>query len=274
MSLKDGDKMKSITLPNGRIFKFGRNAPPLLTNTPKLKLCDYIDRKNIVLPILTNYRIKADPALRQMYGNDNLGDCVIAGGYHIVGTETGNAGDTFIATSEQIITDYSAIGGYVPGDDSTDNGCDEETALQYWQNIGFANGTKIYGALSANPSNWHEVQTLIYLFENVMYGMALPDEWINPFPSADGFTWDVAGDADPNNSHCVIGMDYNSTGVIIDTWALEGTVTPAATAKYASVSTGGNLFSILTPDQILKGQAKAPNGLAWADLVSDFNKLK
>jgi hypothetical protein len=198
---------------------------------------------------------------------------VIAGGHHNVGVETGNAGSAFTATEKQIEADYGAIGGYVPGDPSTDQGCDEVTAMNYWQNHGFCDGTKSLGWLALDPTNKTEIMQAIYLFENCMFGVELPDGWVNPFPSASGFTWDVAGNPDPENGHCFIGCGYNSAGVKIDTWGMLGTNTWAAVKKYCAASANGQLLVLITPDQLAKGQSKAPNGVAWTDLIADFDSM-
>ena len=202
-----------------------------------------------------------------------LGDCVIAAGYHIVGVETGNAGNLFVATNAQITADYSAIGGYVPGDESTDQGCNISTALGYWQSRGFANGTKILGWLAVDATNVTEIQQAMYLFENLDFGMALPDKWISPFPSGNGFTWDVAGSPDDNNGHSIMGFGYNTSGVLVDSWGLKGTLTYKAAAEYAIAKNGGELYVLITPDQLAKGASKAPNGFAWSDLIADFDAL-
>jgi hypothetical protein len=226
-----------------------------------------------VPPATSDYTAKASTVLANIYGNDELGDCVIAGGYHVVGVETGNAGDLFTATEAQIIADYSAIGGYVPGDPSTDNGCDEQTALNYWLQHGFADGTKVLGWLAVDATNKQEVQAAMYLFENLVFGIELPDAWINPFPSASGFTWDVHGSPDPQNGHCVVGVGYTASGVTIDSWGLLGTLTYAAIARYCVQSSGGELYVVLTPDQLTKAETKAPNGVNWSDLIADFDAM-
>jgi hypothetical protein len=43
-------------------------------------------------------------------------------------------------------------------------------------------------------------------------------------------------------------------------------------ADYAATN-GGQLFVMLSPDQLAKGQIKAPNGVAWSDILADFNTL-
>ena len=261
--------MRSLFIPHlNSTVKLARKRPD--PNTPKLHLSKYL--KNLPTPPSScNYAPNAMQSLSQMYLNDQLGDCVIAAGYHIVGVETGNAngGTPFVATSAQITSDYSNIGGYVPGDPSTDQGADEQTALNWWTSKGFANGTKLSGWVAIDATNQQEVQQAMFLFENLLLGIELPDSWISPFPSVNGFTWDV-GTPDPGNGHAICCVGYSAQGVYIDTWGLIGTITYAAIKELCVNSNGGELYVLLTPDQIAKGQAKAPNGVAWADLISDF----
>ena len=130
---------------------------------------------------------------RQMYENDTLGDCVCAAVEHADGVFTGNAQSTaggLVYTNANTTALYSAACGYVPGDPSTDNGCDVQTVLAYWQNKGlFGSGNKITVMVDVNPSSLTEMQTAVYLFENFILGLDLPYAWITPFPSVSGFTW-------------------------------------------------------------------------------------
>ena len=266
--------MRSVYAPHlGRQINrsFGRKRP--VPGGYSLKLSHYLRASLPTPPGSTDYTGKAAISLANIYDNDTLGDCVIAGGYHIVGVETANAGSQFTATNAQIIADYSAIGVYVPGQPNTDQGCDEKTALGYWTSKGFANGTKLLGWLAVDPSNLTEVKQALYLFENLYLGLELPDAWVNPFPSGNGFTWDVAGAPDPENGHCIMGAGYNSNGVTIDTWGMLGTLTWAALQKYCAAAEGGELYVMLTPDQVTKGQTVAPNGISWSQLIADFDAL-
>ena len=265
--------LKQLFAPHlNRTVKMGRRRP--VARGPRLFLKNYLRLAKLPPPPPSqDYSRAARPVLSNVYLNDQLGDCVIAGGYHVVGVETGNADDLFTATDQQITADYSAIGGYVPGDANTDNGCDEATALNYWTERGFADGTKLLGWLAVDPTDRQEVAAALYLFENLFFGMELPDAWVNPMPSGSGFTWDVAGASDPANGHCVIGAGYNPDGVTIDTWGLLGTLTWNAIAQYCAAANNGELYVMLTPDQLEKGQSKAPNGVDWADLVKDFNSI-
>jgi hypothetical protein len=256
---------------HGKSFRLGRKRP--VAKGAHFKLGNYLHATLPTPPSTCDYSLAARGVLVDVYDNDALGDCVIAGGYHIVGTETGNAGNLYHANSEQIVADYHAIGGYVPGDSSTDQGCDEVTALNYWTEHGFANGSKLLGWATVDATKPEQVRLACYLFENLFFGIALPDPWLSPFPSSDGFVWDVAGNPDYGNGHCVVGVGYNTRGVIIDTWGMLGTLTFEAIAKYAVDTAGGQLYVMLSPDQCAKAATKAPNGVAWADLIADFQAM-
>jgi hypothetical protein len=225
-------------------------------------------------PDSVDYSQAALACLGNVYDNDTLGDCVIAGAYHVIGVATGNAsGSPFIATNDQIVADYSAIGGYVPGQPGTDQGCDEQAAIAYWSSTGFADGSKLAGSAGVDGSNQEQCKQALNLFENLYFGMELPDEWITPFPSSPGFVWDVAGDPNPSNGHCVMACGYDADGVTICTWGMLGKLTWGAIAKYAVPANGGELYTLLTPDLLAAGQQAAPNGMAWGDLVNDLARV-
>jgi hypothetical protein len=178
----------------------------------------------------------------------------------------------FVFTDTQVVETYGWC-GYVDGDPSTDGGCVVESVLEKWQSHGLPRGSKLAGRLAIDPTNEFELKTAVWLFENLIFGLELPDAWINPFPSGDGFTWDVAGAPDPENGHCVAGVDLVPGGILIDTWAMEGTLTFAAIAKYCASSVHGEIYTVLTPDIVSRATAKAPNGFAWAKLKQYFKDL-
>ena len=268
--------MKTVHTPHlGRDVKLGGRKARRVWG-PHLQLGKYLRAAMPDTPASCDYTAQAMASLSNVYDNDTLGCCVIAGLNHVMGVETGNAdgGQPVVVTNDQIVKEYGAIGGYVPGDAATDQGCDEKTAFDYYSQQGWSNGTKAAGYLAVDATNRAEVQAAIYLFENVIYGVSLPDGWVNPFPGGNGFTWDVAGAPDPQNGHCFVAAGYDATGTKICTWGLLGTLTWAANAAYAVDSAqGGMLWVILSPDEISKAQSKAPNGVDWSSLVSDFDAI-
>jgi hypothetical protein len=71
----------------------------------------------------------------------------------------------------------------------------------------------------------------------------------------------------------VIGTGYNSTGVVINSWGMRGTLTWEAIAALCTQQAGGAVYVLCTPDQLAKGATKAPNGVSWADLIADFDAM-
>ena len=265
-------KRASNQLTSQRRFRMGRTRP--IARCPRFSLRNYLMRDLAPPPPSCDYSAKAAKALSEVYLNDRLGDCVIAGIGHVVGTLTGGTGKQYIYTNAQITELYSAIGGYVPGKPNTDNGCDEQTALNYWQHNGAPAGShQIAGWISVNGADPVEYRTALWLFENLYFGIELPDKWVNPEPTGSGFTWDVAGAPDPNNGHCVVGVGYAAKGVRICTWGMLGLLTDAAIVKYATKTGEGELYTVISQDAINKAAAKAPNGFDWSQLVADFDSM-
>ncbi len=262
---------KSIYVPHlGHHVHFGRTRSK--ANSPHRAMSRYARADLPDAPATVDYSKPALSVLKNALGNTSYGNCVIAGGYHFKGVVTGGAGRLFTPTLAQILGDYSAIGGYKPGDPSTDNGCDLQTAMNYWLQKGFCNGTKLAGWLAVDATNRRQLQQALYLFENLYFGLELPAAWLAPFPSGDDFVWNV-GAPDLENGHCVVGVGYNERGVKIDTWGLLGTITWDAIAKLAIAANGGEVYVLMTQEMISKATGKAPNGFDWATLAADGDAL-
>lgn len=261
-------------------FKLGRNRAPV--RAPRLSLRNYLTRALPTPPASVDYSPAAAASLSQVYLNDRLGDCVPACIAHVVGVLTGNAGaGPALYTQQQIVALYSAIGGYNPNAqpvwdgrewaNPTDAGCNEQTALDLWQQQGAPAGShQIAGYLAVNPADPAEYRAALWLFENLVYGLELPDSWTQVRSS--GFVWDVA-QPNPRNGHCVAGVGYDSTGVRISTWGMTGTITDRAMAAIVSPMFGGELWVVISQDAINKATTKAPNGLDWSQLVADFDAI-
>jgi hypothetical protein len=266
--------VKTLHHPDGRTFRFGRKRP--VVRHPMLSLKNYMLPGLPPPPPTCDYTEAATAALAEMYENDALGDCVVAAIEHVEGVLTGNANPPpLLYTDTQTTAFYAAACGYVPDNPNTDEGCDIQQTLAYWENNGSPAGSThtIVGYLAVDPTNVTELQTALWLFENLVFGVELPDAWINPIPSTSGFVWDVAGPPDPENGHCFPGVAYAAEGVTISTWAMTGLVTNAAIAEYAASPVNGELYVVISQDQLNAASQLAPNGFDWAQLVADFQAL-
>jgi hypothetical protein len=267
--------LKIITRKDGKIFKMGRKKPVMKFRGHTLG--EYLKGAKLTLPTPPtsgSYTQNAAKALAQMYGNDTLGDCVIACMEHVEGVVSGNAGDELTFTTQQSIDNYAAICGYVPGDENTDQGCEILPSLQYWQTSGIGEGSDIAGIIAVEPQY---ITLALWLFENVIVGIDLPDAWVNPMPDASGFTWTAAGPQDPSNGHCFPLVGWDASGnYTLSTWAMTGMLTAAAVAEYFGTgpnAAGTELYAVITKDAIASATSLAPNGLNWEQLVADFDAL-
>lgn len=265
--------LKSILAPHlRRNVVFGRKHPTPEAAAKVVKLGTYLKPEIAAPPAGVDYSLKALPCLSLVMLNDQLGDCTCAGACHCVGIWTGNAGKLFIATNDEVLELYESCGGYKPGDPSTDQGCDEVTVLDYLSNTGFPDGSKLAGYVSVDATNQTEVMQAAFLFGSLYFGVDLPDSWISPFPSVNGFTWD-ADQPDPSNGHCIVGTGYNDQGIQIDSWGLLGTITWAGVASLCTPGAGGALYALLSPDWIDQATAKAPSGFDFATLTADLQAM-
>lgn len=233
-------------------------------------------------PASCDYSAPAMTVIANIEGNDSVGDCVLAEEAHFVAVATGNAGQLYSYTAAQTLAAYSAITGYNPANPDSDQGTDPIVALNYFCANPYADGTKLLGYAEVDMSNQAEVEFAISAFGNLKMWLGLPDSYVNPFPSGNGFVWDVAP-ADQANGHCIGSPAYNSPnvavvgansqGVQVMTWGLLGTMTWAAVKALCVPSANGGAAVRVTPDWLIKSSGKTPSGFAYADLVSDFNKV-
>jgi hypothetical protein len=262
--------MKVIRHPiTGQPFRMGRTRPAM---RPQLRFARYLDVVDLpASPVAVDYASKATTILSQILGNDQYGDCTVAGAFHVHGTILANAGEP----PDPGLSAANATNLYLQLTGGKDIGLDEQTVLNHWQKDGLLPGgtRKIAGWMAVDATNKAHCQLAAWLFENLYFGVELPDAWINPMPSASGFLWDVAGAPDPGNGHCFVAPGYDAAGPKCATWGMVGNVSWEAVAKYAVDSASGELYTVISADGIAKATARCPAGVDWAGLVADFAAL-
>jgi hypothetical protein len=255
-------------------LKLGKHAPRFDARVPRLE------------KHLTRAALPAPPARKDWpaagkvtaWGvmlNDRLGDCVIAAKGHAVLEWTALTGTHKAVTlpDATILAGYEAVGGYIPGDPSTDNGCDMLTAAQYFQSIGFG-GHRIsaFATLQAGPAmsvqHWQEA---INLFGLVDVGLSVPAAWQSKTKPGD--VWDVnqhgnaRGEWAPGGwgGHDVPLMGYDSAAKVYEfvSWGHVQYITEAALRAYSDEA-----FTYLSPDWVYNGVA--PNLYKLSELQADL----
>lgn len=270
--------LQLLTHPvTGRTVKLGRRRDP--DWKPRLKLADYLDFSTLpTAPAVISYTGDASTTkfLENVLANDTLGDCTCAGALHIMGEWLGDNNVPIPYTAETAIALYEAACGYNPKDPSTDQGGSEPAVLAFLRDKGLPpNGShKIAGSVFVNAASMSVSRAGLWLMGGLYLGLGLPDEWINPFPSKNGYVWDVTPTgSNPENGHCIVALGYNALGLVIDSWGLIGTLTWAAYAAYCTQQGGGESHVMLSTDWISKASQKAPNGLNYASLQADLPEL-
>jgi hypothetical protein len=252
--------------------KFGRNRPP--ADAPKkIALSWFQIATSPAAPATCDYSPAALPALTNPYMNKQLSCCIVSGYYHCLGVWSANAtGVPFVATDDQIVKDYSAISGYQPGNDFSDTGCNESDAISYFERVPAADGSTLAAALSVDARKADEVRSCVYDFEHVYLCLELPDGYVQPFPSVNGYVWST-GTPNPQQGHCIMACGYNADGLIVCSWGLMGILTWAALAELATAQNGGTCYALLNQDIVDRAQGKSPLGLDWTALTNAFDGL-
>lgn len=249
----------------GRVL--GKRAPRIDPRT--LQFSKYLLAPEVVAPTPppeVSWVMKVDdwsPLL-----NDSIGDCVPAAMLHSVQQWTHYAGTEVVPSDQDALRLYEAIGGYVPGDPSTDQGVDMLSALNYWRKTGITVGKtnhKIAAYVQIDPKNRKHVQTAIMLFGNVFTGLQLP---ISAQPQT-GWTVPEGGpfkDGSPGSwgGHCVPVMAGSPQTLSCITWGERLKMSHNFFDDYVD-----ELYALLTIDWIEKN-GMSPGGFNLSQLMADM----
>jgi hypothetical protein len=189
----------------------------------KLKLRDYINLSVLPAPPAEFGHDGLVKSPWGMLGNDAAGDCVWAGGAHETMVWNAEAGIVVSFDDTCVLSDYSAVTGYVVGDDSTDQGTDMQTAAAYRKATGLlaADGTrhKVGAYLEIEAGNLEEHLTAAYLFGAVGIGITFPDSAMDQFNA--GQPWSVVTGSTIEGGHYVPFLARRAGMFVVVTWAAE-----------------------------------------------------
>jgi hypothetical protein len=224
--------------------------------------------------------------LTNLEGNDEYGDCVLAEEAHYIAVITAWAGKIVAYTIAQTLAVYGILTGFNANDPSTDRGTDPITCLEYFTKNPYIDGSTNMAYLLVDATNKAEVEFALAKFGNLKLWLALPDSYVNPMPSRNGFVWDVDA-PDPEQGHCISGVGYLSSGsvpqalqivgvsalgIVVCTWGLLGTMTWTAAAALCVPAAGGGMATRVTKDW-MSANGTTPSGLSMAQLIADFDLL-
>jgi hypothetical protein len=232
-------------------------------------MSDYIESLPVA-PGLVDWSAKV-PAYGMLM-NDKLGCCVIAGLMHLAMQQRAAAGlPVAIPSDGDVIAAYSAIGGYVRGDPSTDCGCNLLDALNYWRQQGLTFGGVTHQITAFAAVKLHdpaELAAALWLFGGTLDGYALP-------VSAQGQTaWrapkgKLRGKTAPGSwgGHCV-DDPYDKSGALeVISWGGKIPVDAGFRDAYCEES-----WVVFTPEWI-EANGNSPCGFRQEQLLADLAAL-
>jgi len=213
----------------------------------------------------------------QMAANDQIGDCTIAGAAHMFAAMSiyGGHGEPLFSDQE-IITAYSAVSGYVPGDPSTDNGAVMQDVLNYLKTTGMTDATgrlhKIAGyAAFGNPADEILLAQVLNTFGSVYVGVNLPQSAEDEF--ANGQPWDWQPSSPIAGGHCIALQERSVGGIGVlryVTWGAVQHTTRGFQRHYAEeawcvvsedwVTANGDSIEGLDLEQLLSDLQYVPQG--------------
>ncbi len=245
-------------------LKFGKLPPKF--NRKTLRLSNYITGTLPTAPAKLWREYKVPPTAWGMDMNDTVGDCTCAAIAHMVMLFTAHTGAMVTPTDDQVIAVYSAVTGYVPGDQSTDNGAAITDVLAYWQSTGIA-GHKILGwaQIGLTPP---QIKLAMYLFGAVDIGFNVPQSAMDQFQT--GQNWDVVSpDGGIIGGHSVPLFGAGSAGFDCTTWGANQKLTNAFAAAYVDEG-----YVVVTQDWINAASGLAPNQFDLATLQADLAAVR
>ena len=199
-----------------------------------------------------------------MLGNDTVGDCVIAWMLHqiMIWNSVAHAGTPVSFTTDQAIQLYSAIAGYVPGNESTDQGTDPNAALAYWQQAGLF-GHQIAGYVNLDVTNIDQLKFAINTFGGIGFSTNVP-RYIMDVPG--GQSWSVYPGADISNvgQHQVGILGYGRNGFRENCWDTTNTLNAEFIGAF------GLGAQAVVSEEWLKQSGTSPSGLDLQGLLADL----
>jgi hypothetical protein len=144
-----------------------------------------------------------------MYCNDVLGCCTISGIGHMYGAWTQYAaGAEALFTDDQIQAVYSRVGGYVPGDPDTDQGCNMQDVLQDQRAEGITDTAgrvhKVAGfAAFGNPADEDLLGQVLDVFGTVYVGINCQASILTEFSDQQPWTWTPGEPVEGGHAICL-----------------------------------------------------------------------
>lgn len=204
-----------------------------------------------------------------MLGNDTVGDCVLAGAGHETILWNAEGHKSVNVTTQNALSDYSAITGYNPKKPSSDKGTDMQVAAKYRQKTGVIDDLgkrhKIGAYLAIDYTTPTELKQAIYMFGAVGLGIQFPNSAMDQFNA--GQDWTVVKGAKIDGGHYVPLVGYDSKFVYLVTWGKLIRATWVFVTTYADEA-----LVYLSPEMLINNVSL--EGFNLTQLQADLKQLQ
>lgn len=175
-----------------------------------------------------------------MWCNDTLGCCTQVSVASAIRIWTVTTKKPMFLTDADVIANYSAESGYVPGNEATDQGGVELDVLSRWVKTGYqgpAGINKLFAFGSVNFKNINDVKRSIYALGGCYIGLTLPEYAVELNGSNE---WFIDDDADNSiaGGHAVFLHGYDDNFLFLNTWGREWKMTYDFFEKYCDEAYG------------------------------------
>lgn len=167
-----------------------------------------------------------------MFGNDQYGDCVMAGRAHqTLRFEKAELNKLVAVTDKDVLNEYFSESG------GADSGLVALDSLKEWRSKGWLAGKrryKIKAFAEIDCGKRNEVKRAVFMNIGVGLGLTLPDSALPQFYA--GKPWAVVsgktGKPNPDSGHYVYVPGYTTSGPVCVTWGRKQQMSWAFFAKY------------------------------------------
>lgn len=161
-----------------------------------------------------------------MYDNDRIGDCVpafFAGGETLDSVEGSHPAIAF--TDKGVESDYSAVTGYRPGEESTDRGTEVRAYLAYHRKTGILDASdkrrKIGAFAGFDPKDTEKLLAVVAALGKSPIGFEVPNYAMDQFNAKEPFDIKknaTVEEAEHEEGHCIGVLGLYKGYLVVRTW--------------------------------------------------------
>ncbi|MEO9191106.1 MAG: hypothetical protein ABI224_14080 [Acetobacteraceae bacterium] len=194
-----------------------------------------------------------------MCDNDTLSDCTAAAVSHAISTWESYVPPLSFMSDREIVQLYSATGGYVAGDPTTDRGAVCLDVLNYWTH-NEVGGETLAAFCAVDPKNPAHVRIALEVFGGLYVGVTLREAQLQGSGKWDRTTDTIAG------GHCIWTVAVDDDGLTCITWG----ETQRMTWAFWNAAVD-ECYALLSPRWARAG--RTPEGFPIAAMIADMPAL-